>query len=64
MPVTKNTKQQALENDSREVLAASTRKPKAKMLGTRVGTLDDWRKASGKGSGESSARSSRLRNGQ
>jgi hypothetical protein len=45
-------------------LAAASRNTTAKLPGTRAGTLQDWR-ASGKGTGESSAaRRNRLRDGQ
>jgi hypothetical protein len=45
-------------------LAVASRNTPTKLPGTRAGTLQDWR-ASGKGTGESSAgRRNRLRDGQ
>jgi hypothetical protein len=67
MSVSKNKKQQRSANTSKEQSAAvvgRSRNQGAKLAGTRVGTLNDWRSAGGKGGSERSQHGKRLRDGQ
>jgi hypothetical protein len=66
MPPSKNIKEQVLEDSLKGLTgptAKAARKP-GKPAGTRMGVLDDWRSAGGKGTGENSQRSNRLRDGR
>ena len=49
MSVSKNKKQPVAGNSSKEQNAAIAVHSRTKMPGTRVGTLNDWRSAGGKG---------------
>ena len=63
----KNTKHQVLGESAMKVpgsIASVSQKRGTKAPGTRIGTLDDWREGSRKGSGESSERGKRLRDGR
>lgn len=67
MSVRKDTKQQDLENSSKEVrgqITVATRKSGTKMAGTRVGTIEDWRSGDTKRAGEKSVRGKSLRDGR
>jgi hypothetical protein len=67
MSVIRDTKQQELENSSREVagpVAAASRKSDRKVPGTRVGTIEDWRGGDTKGTRETSPCGKGLRDGR
>jgi hypothetical protein len=67
MSIAKSTKQQGSSSRGKgeqATGAVGSRSPRTKMLGTRVGTLSDWRGAGAKGGSERSQHGKRLRDGQ
>jgi len=66
MPVTKNFKQQVLENRLKGLTGTTAKAAgkRAKAPGTRWGVLDDWREGGVKGAGEKSGLGQRLRDGR